>query len=219
MKIEDVASVVGDTPFMTADQARRMTKLIRRSRAARVLELGFAHGVSTCYIAAALDEMGEGSVTSIDLVGSAQREPRAEDLLEKCGLAGRVELIREPRSFTWRMMRWLDEGRHDAFDLVYLDGGHSWDVTGFAFFLVDRLLAPGGWLVFDDIDWTFETSPFYTAGQLAGMPEDFRSTPQVRKVFELLVLPHPGYERGRIDGSWGVARKRAAASDRPWRRR
>ena len=29
---------------------------------------------------------------------------------------------------------------------------------GFAFFLVDRLLAPGGWMVFDDMDWTFASS-------------------------------------------------------------
>jgi predicted O-methyltransferase YrrM len=214
MKIEQVAAVVGDTPFMTVDQARRMTKLIKKSHATRVLELGFAHGVSTCYIAAALDEMGGGDLTSIDLIGSEQREPRAEDLLEKCGLGARVELIREPRSFTWRMMKWLEEGRSECFDLVYLDGGHSWDVTGFAFFLVDRLLAPGGWLVFDDIDWTFEASPFFTAERLAQMPEDFRTTPQVRKVFELLVVPHPGYERGTINETWASARKKAAHSGR-----
>jgi predicted O-methyltransferase YrrM len=146
---------------------------------------------------------------SIDLDVSATREPRAEELLERCGLAERVQLIREPRSLTWRLMSWLDEGRTDPFDLVYLDAGHSWDVTGFAFFLVDRMLAPGGWLVFDDIDWTFASSPsFQGTERLARMPEDFRNTPQVRKVFELLVSPHPDYVNISIEGTWGLAQKR-----------
>ena len=45
-----------------------------------------------------------------------------------------------------------------TFDLVYLDGGHTWDATGFAFFLVDKLLRSGGWLIFDDIYWTINRS-------------------------------------------------------------
>ena len=159
MSIRSVAKVVGDTPFMSREQAKRMTGLIKSEGLARVLELGFAHGVSTCYIADAVKDMPQGSVTAIDLTASRDREPPAEELLDRCGLSGKVDLIREPRSFTWRLMNWLEEGRRDCFDLVYLDGGHTWDVTGFAFFLVDRLLVPGGWLVFDDIDWTYASSP------------------------------------------------------------
>ena len=208
MSIESVAAVVGDTPYMSVDQAQRITDLIAGNNLARVLELGFAHGVSTCYLADAVNEMPNGSVTSIDLTASAELEPRAEDLLELCGLSSRVALIREPRSFTWRIMNWLEEGRTECFDLVYLDGGHTWDVTGFAFFLVDRLLAPGGWLVFDDIDWTIENSPFYQkSGRAENLPEDYRTTQQVRKVFELLVEPHQSYVDATILDGWGIARK------------
>ena len=208
MSIESVAAVVGGTPYMSVDQAQRMADLIAENNLARVLELGFAHGVSTCYLADAVGEMPNGFVTSIDLTSSAELEPRAEDLLERCGLSSRVDLIREPRSFTWRIMYWLAEGRSDCFDLVYLDGGHTWDVTGFAFFLVDRLLAPGGWLVFDDIDWTVGASPFYRqSGRADNLPEDFRTTQQVRNVFELLVTPHQSYVDATIVDGWGMARK------------
>lgn len=205
-----MAKVVGDAPYMSREQANWMTDLILTHELARVLELGFAHGVSTCYTADAVKKMPQGSVTAIDLTASRNVEPPAEELLDRCGLSETVRLIREPKSFTWRLMLWLDEGRHDVFDLVYLDGGHSWDVTGFAYFLVDKLLAPGGWLVFDDIDWTFETSPHYQrSGQAKKMPEDFRTTPQVRKVFELLVEPHDHYVNTRIEDGWGLSQKRS----------
>lgn len=210
MSIRSVAKVVGDIPYMSPEQAKRMTDLIKSHRLQRVLELGFAHGVSTCYLADAVRKMPEGSVTAIDLTASRKMEPPAEELLDRCGLSEKVELIREPRSFTWRLMLWLDEGHSECFDLVYLDGGHSWDVTGFAFFLVDRLLAPGGWLVFDDIDWTFAGSPHYEkTGEAKKMPEDFRTTPQVRKVFELLVEPHENYVNTTIEDGWGFAQKRS----------
>jgi len=211
MKIEDVKSVVGRVPFMSAEQARRMTQLVSQCNAKQILELGFAHGVSTCYLAAAVDGVDGAMVTSIDLIESLNRDPRAEDLLERCGLQHLVQLIREPSSFTWRLMKWLEEGRRECFDLVYLDGGHTWDITGFAFFLVDRLLSPGGLLIFDDIDWTFEKSPtLKKPDQAPPTADEYRNTAQVRKVFELLVQPHLAYEHCVIEDGWGIARKRGS---------
>lgn len=207
----DVKGIIGDTPHMSLEQAERMTAFIREHQICDVLELGFAHGVSSCYIGAALESRGAGSLITIDLESSRKREPDIHSLLEACNLSHRVTPIFEPRSFTWRLMRMLEDGRGERFDLVYLDGGHSWDVTGFAFFLVDRLLRPGGWLIFDDIDWTYATSQALKDKPVVQkMPQDFRETPQVRKVFELLVAPHPGYTAQRIEQKWGYARKRTA---------
>ena len=97
------------------------------------------------------------------------------------------------------------------FDFCYFDGGHTWDVTGFGFTLVDMLLRPGGWIVFDDLPWTIEaavqdkvTVPKHW--RAAGPKE--RSTPAVRLVFDSLV-PHFNYTDRRIinEGQWGIARK------------
>ena len=209
MTPEQVKAIVGDTPCMSLDQAKRMRAFIRRHRPRDVLELGFAHGVSTCYMAAALEEIGGGSVTTIDLESSLKRVPSIHDLLGQCGFADRVTVHFEPRSFTWRLMRMLEQPSSPMFDLVYLDGGHSWDVTGFGFFLVDKLLRDGGWLIFDDIDWTYATSPtLRDKPAVHEMPDDFRVTPQVRKVFELLVKQHPDYRRCRVKRDWGYAQKR-----------
>ena len=65
-ELDRVAAVVAGTPFMSPTQARRLWTLIHDHRLRHVLELGFAHGVSTCYLAAAVAELPGGRVTTID---------------------------------------------------------------------------------------------------------------------------------------------------------
>lgn len=208
MNVHEVKAVVKDAPYMSVKQAERMTGFIREHRLKDVLELGFYHGVSSCYFAAAVEPLG-GRLTTIDLASAGKRSPNITELLEACGLTDLVDVYFEPQSFTWRLMRMLEDGKGPRFDLVYLDGGHTWDVTGFAFFLVDRLLRPGGWLIFDDIDWSFANSnALQDNARLKKMPADYLETPQVRKVFELLVQQHPSYTDCRVDNRWGYARKK-----------
>jgi hypothetical protein len=40
------------------------------------------------------------------------------------------------------------------------------------------------------------------------MPDDEQTTPQVQRIFELLVKPHPDYFNFRIEDDWGFAQKR-----------
>src|SRR6185503_5672765 len=93
-------------------------------------------------------------------------------------------------------------------------GGHTWDATGLAFFLVDKLLRPGGWLIFDDIDWSYATSDKFKNDPEfeQRFPEDYRATRQVRKVFELLVQQHPEYGDFRVDKRWAYAHKIRAST-------
>lgn len=44
------------------------------------------------------------------------------------------------------------------------------------------------------------------------MPEDEKRTPQVRKVYDLLVKTHPAYGDFMIKDGWGYARKMLAQS-------
>src|SRR5678815_5342492 len=181
MNVEDVKKVVKDVPYMSVEQARRMTDFMKEHRLKDVLELGFYQGVSSCYIAGAAKEMG-GRLTTIDLTNARDRSPNITELLEACGLTDTVDVFFEQQGFNWRLMKMLDDGKGPRFDMVYLDGGHTWDVTGFAFFLVDRLLRPGGWLIFDDIDWSYATSSKFKNDPeiLRKFPEDYRTTPQAR---------------------------------------
>lgn len=212
MKVDDVHARVAGVPHMRPGQAAAITQLILERGCADVLELGFCHGVSTCYLAGAVEELGRGHVTTIDLESARDLAPPIGELLGRVGLARLVTVIHEPTSYVWRLMRFLDEDPAPRFDLCYIDGAHDWFTDGFAFLLVDRLLRPGGVVVFDDLDWTFAASPALgTSERVRRMPDDERTTAQVRKVYELLVKPHPGYDRFVEKDGWAYAYKSAAA--------
>jgi predicted O-methyltransferase YrrM len=157
------------------------------------LELGFAHGVGTCYIAGALEAQGAGRVTAVDLPGAERRQPRAADLLLELGLSARAELVVSQSSYTWFLMSEL-ERRDRSFDFCFLDGSHQWETDGLAVLLLERLLNRGGMIVLDDLDWTFAASPtLRDSDRVRTMPEAERTTPQVRKVFELLLTGNPAF--------------------------
>src|SRR4051812_39229968 len=90
----------------------------------------------------------------------------------------------------------------------FIDGAHSWETDALAFTLVDLLLRPDRWIIFDDLDWTYGASPSLRSSTLvAAMTDEQRTTPQVRKVVELLVCSRPDYEVHYV-GRYALAYKR-----------
>lgn len=226
MKFAEVDSSLAGTKFMTTDQGRKVYDFIIENELKRILELGFAHGKSSCYLGAAAEELGEGArVTTVDRGEAMARQPNIDQLLSRTGLTAWVTPVLAHTSFTWELLRMLESDPQPRFDFIYIDGGHTWDTTGFAFMLVDRLVAPGGWVLFDDLDWTLGRSPsLRNRAWVQRLSAEERDTPQVRKVFELLVRTHQGYDSVYESESWGWARKAQAArmesGGRPtWRRR
>jgi predicted O-methyltransferase YrrM len=202
MNLETVAEHVGELPYMKINRAQRMRKIFLKYKPAQALELGFFHGVSSMYMAAVLDELGgDRKLTTIDLAGARERSPNIEELAAGLNLSHLLDIHYEQRSYLWRLMKFLEEGR--KFDFCYLDGGHTWDDTGFAFFLIDKLLNDGGLILFDDLNWTHEAS-----GRSKELPQEERETPAVERVWTLLVEPHPNYKKVWVKGSWALARKK-----------
>ena len=213
MEIEKIRKRVEGLPHMAFSQAQLMRQVILENQFQSVLELGFRHGVSTCYMAGALDDLGRGSIVTIDLAGARNAEPNIDRLLAELGLTRFVTVFYEPTSYIWRLMKFLEEDASPRFDFCYIDGAHDWATDGFAFFLVDRLLKPGGLIIFDDLEWTYETSPaLRNTEKVRLMPHDERSTPQIRRVYELLVKPHPAYGEFAVRDGWAFARKTSAGS-------
>ena len=211
MSFEDVAAAVAGVPFMTPEQGRIVFDHVQRTGARDVLELGTAHGVSAAYLAAA-----GAAVTTVDFAGAAY-DPAPEDVLARAGVADRVTVVREFSSYTW----WLKERvaeRSDAagnvaplYDFVYLDGAKNWTIDGLAVVLVEKLLRPGGWLLLDDLEWTYAQDPrrIATDGIVhRELSEPERTQPHLRAVFELIVAQHPSFTELRVqDEWWGWARK------------
>ncbi len=213
MRFDEVAAIVGDVPHTSPHWGRKLYNHVLRTEACDILELGFAHGTSTCYLAAALDELGRGMVTSIDLPAARERRPSIYDLLDRTGLTRYVQPVVTDTSYLWELKR-LIEARSSGgscepiFDFCFIDGAHTWDTDGFAFFLVDKLLRSGGWILFDDLDWSYASSPtLRDADWVQHLPEEQRLAHQVRAVYDLLVRQHPRYDSFREDQGWGWARK------------
>jgi predicted O-methyltransferase YrrM len=214
--IVSVAEIVGNTPHMTQEQAEKISRFILDNGIHDILELGFRHGVSTAYMATTLARAGSGRIVTVDLLSAEQNKPNIEELLDRVGERSRVEVCYEPTSYTWRLMRLLQQDPTPRFDLCYIDGAHDWFVDGFAFFLVDRLLRPNGWIIFDDMEWSYAASPALGhTDRVKQMPEDERTTAQVRLVYDLLVRTHPNYHNFRDEGEWAFAQKMGSSSSRP----
>ena len=208
MELETIKKRTNGILHMSFAEAQEMTSFILENQIHNILELGFCHGVSTCYFAGALDKLGEGHIITIDLESARFEKPNIESLLNDLDLKKYVTVFYEPTSYIWRLLIMLEEHPIPQFDLCYVDGAHNWFTDGFAFFLIDKLLRPGGWVVFDDLDWTYDTSPSLKSTPLVkNMPWDERTTLQVRKVYELLVKPHPDYDSFLVRNGRAFARK------------
>ncbi len=200
-----IRETVADVQHMSPAQGETIFDFVLEHQPKDCLELGFGHGVSSCYIAGALRVLSQGKLTTVDIDAAKQREPRIEDLVRKLRLGRYVNPIFEPQSYTWFLMRAIERRRQ--FDFCFIDGAHTWDTDGFAFFLVDRLLRPGGWIVFDDLDWSYSVSPsLKDADWVKAKPEIEQKTKGVRKVFDLLVRRHADYQTHELNG-WGYAQK------------
>lgn len=209
MSIEDASNILKDVFGMSFGQAKYLEHFIKSKNLSNLLELGFAHGVSSCYLASILKDCGEGHLTTIDLISASNRKPNINELLTKLNLQEYVTVYYEYESYNWRLMHFIEEFDKPVFDFCYIDGAHDWNVDGFAFFLVDKLLKKGGWIIFDDMNWSFGSSPsMKNIPRVLNMPEDVKNTQHISKVFDVLVKPHPNYGNFEItDFGWGIAQK------------
>ncbi len=210
-----MARAVAGVPFMSPAQGRLVYDHIVETGARDVLELGTAHGVGAAYMAAA-----GARVTTVDFAGAAY-DPGPQDTLTRAGVRDRVTIVREFSTYTWWLKEQI-EASTDAhgnvtprFDFVYLDGAKNWTIDGLAVVLVEKLLRPGGWLLMDDLEWTYAQDPGREATDGIAhreLSEPERTQPHLRAVFDVIVAQHPSFtELRRQDEWWGWARKNPGA--------
>ena len=195
------------------------------TRPERALELGTAHGVSAAYIAAAMEANGIGALTTVDHGGAAFEQPTPAELLARTGLAHRVTIVREHSTYNW----WLADqvrARTDAdgnvdpvYDFCYLDGAKNLNVDGLAVVLVEKLLRPGGWLLMDDLEWTYHDNrwivPSGDGHPIGPLSQAELTEPHLSRVFELIVAQHPSFTRLIREDAWyGWAQKAPGAPRR-----
>ena len=211
---DEVHEVVKGYPNTDLNRGKEIFKFILDNPIYSVLECGFNHGVSTCYIAAALAAKGEGHLVTIDRAQTVAYEPGLEHFLSLLGLSDFVIPFYEHTTFNWRLSRFLRMSDSPVFDFVFLDAGHTWEPTALGFLISEKLTNPGGYILVDDINWSLQKS-MADVDWVRQMPEDERTTPQVREVVELLIRPHPEVSEWTEDKKWGYAQKKGGARSIP----
>lgn len=214
-----IADLLTGVPWTLPSLGWVLYEFVKRSGAREIVELGSCFGVGTCYLAGGVAAgPGRGRVMTYDRGSARSKTPNLISLLERTGLQEFVSYRFDDRGYNWLLGEVIHE-RHQAggspiefVDFCFIDGAHSWDVDGLAFFLIDKLLKPGGWILFDDLMWTFANPVVADASRKRFMTESEQMTPQVGRVFDLLVEPHPAYDIAERWHNWGWARKRPADS-------
>ncbi len=219
MKFQEIYSIVGREPFISKKNGRFLHDLILKEGLTNILELGIGHGTATCYMAAALQELGKGSITAVDLIEARDIfRPSAEEQLEKTGLSEFANVIRMQTGYTWFLHDEIARNTNnnvcdEVYDLCVIDGPKNWTIDGAAFFFVDKLLKKNAWIIFDDYDWTYVVAD-RRHDQTDGithrsLSKDEQEIPHIREVFELLVKQHPHYGNLLLldGGDWALAQK------------
>jgi predicted O-methyltransferase YrrM len=132
---------------------------VRSVRPKRFFETGVADGASTRVVLDALEDNGEGRLWSVDVV------PEAGDLAR-----------RSPAVHRWQFIVLPARGRAAAFrgtirplrplDAILHDSNHSYPWQALEYREAWSALAPGGWLLSDDIDASYAFFDFARRHQL-----------------------------------------------------
>jgi len=175
-------------------------------------------------MAAALEANGSGHLTSVDSTRWQWLDPTPREVLEKAGLSSWVTLDRRFSTYTWFLKAEIEERLDEAgspqpeYDFIFLDGSKNWSVDGLAVVLAERLLRPGGWLLLDDLGWSYEKhceAPRHYEIEIAKLSDEERIQPHLRAVFDLLMRTNPAFDQLVVqDNWWGWARKSPHVSRR-----
>ena len=136
---------------MSPEELARLYELVASVHPADVLEVGMGHGTSTVVILAALagDAAAPGGLTSVDPFHTSRFEGMGQQVVQSMGYAARHRLLEKPDYVA--LPELLTAG--ERFDVVLVDGYHSFDYTLVDIFYADLLLRDGGTLVIHDSSW------------------------------------------------------------------
>lgn len=221
MTFDQVYTKVKEIPYISKNNARSLYDFIIKNKSKHILELGIAHGTASCYIAAALDEIGEGTLTSVDLLEAKEIfNPSIETQLDALSLSKYVEIHRMKSGYNWFLHDDIKSSSNNnnkicrpKYDLIVIDGPKNWTIDSSSFFLCDKLLKEGGWIIWDDYKWTYARASQrkdVTDGIThRSMSQEELTTPHIKEIFELLVMQHPNYGNFIIqeDSDWVWANK------------
>ncbi len=130
------------------DQGMALYHWIRKKELTQTLEIGMAYGLSTLFICQAhADNAKGGHHVAIDPKQSALFHSIGLLNTQRANLDHFLEFFEAPSYDILPRLR--QQEKH--FDLIFIDGMHTFDFTLVDFFYADLLLKVGGYMILDDI--------------------------------------------------------------------
>ena len=222
---EQIVEAIGDTPVMNRAQGRRIWDHFVREEPLIAVDIGTCYGTSAAYMAGAMKHIGRGRVVTVDSAQHDHESPARGwclDLWDRCGVTDLIEMVRIPHSsYAW----WaLDEVRRASdehgnvepeWDFVYLDGAKTLTIDLTTVVLVEPMLRTGGWLLLDDLPWTFAGATQFVPttvlqnGERFTMSDEEIGQPHLQAIFDHVIRTHPNLGNFSVqdDGWWAWSQK------------
>ncbi len=127
-----------------------------------VAEIGIDLGATTLAVSKVLDKADTYYLFDFEEVVSALTSDLRELPEIKCDYVQVGNTHKTYDSYVWNLSNLVFQMRNDKidgiFDVVYLDGAHNLIHDGLACCMLKEMIRPGGYVVFDDVNWSYEIS-------------------------------------------------------------
>ena len=125
-----------------------------------------------------------------------------------CQLVAKGNSHKTLNSYSWSLCKMLFEMRNNnskgIFDLVYLDGSHSFIHDGLSCCILKELLKDKGIIIFDDMYWSYENRPTCNPKVSPGTSNLFTEEQikdcQVKRVVEAFMIDDKRFKQIYIKG-------------------
>jgi predicted O-methyltransferase YrrM len=194
--LADLYSRQGPGSLSTVNNLLAIRRLMLAGKPVRTLEVGMAEGASALTIAATHRDLGAAPArqhVAIDPYAVQVWKGRAMERLASDGLDGYVTWKGAFSHFALPELLRDEEG---TFGLIYIDGSHEYEDVFIDFYYCRQLVAPGGYLLFDD----------------SSMPDVRRVVRHVRRLSAFRFISMSQYRD--LAGIDGVRRRLAQAAGR-----
>ena len=179
--------------------AGKVIKYIREQKNAgrqlRVAEIGIGIGATTVEAMKLLDK--NDSYYLFDFEDRTSELKRDLEQLDFC--KAQIKEFGNSRknydSYSWNLAKlWQNSKEKDLFDVVYLDGLHSFFHDGLACCLLKKCCKSGAVIFFDDIDWAFSDSNAMSAFGFENFTEEQANAYQIAMVVDIFMKDDPQWE-------------------------
>jgi predicted O-methyltransferase YrrM len=167
-------------------------RLLKKNVSPIFAEIGVGVGATTLAVAKILDNVGEIHIFDFEQSVSELKSDLASLGFNNVVAYGNTEKYWD--SYHWNFAKLLSDGANEIFDVIYIDGAHTYLHDALAFFMCDRLLKVGGAMIFDDWNWSFSQSRWMKGVRDNFMTEEQINNQQIGYLLNTLVKNHIGYE-------------------------